>query len=218
MKATLFCCAPLLALSGFAFGQSPTPPIPLKPGSLPLSAAAKTSDTPSPDYSGEPGVIQHLDRVYEFEADGTGWRLLTTSVKVQTEAAVKQFGVLTIAYAANSESVEIVYARVRRPDGTVVETPVSGAMEQPDPVTQAAPFYSDLKQKQLPIRSLSVGDTLEWQAKIVRTKAEAPGHFWGQETFFEDAVILSQSVELRVPKDAFVNVWSPTLKPMETTA
>ncbi|MBB5342100.1 DUF3857 domain-containing protein [Tunturibacter empetritectus] len=171
-----------------------------------------------PDYSGEPGIIQHMDRVYQVEADGTGWRLLTTSVQVLTEGAVKQFGVLSVAFASSSESVEIIYARVKRPDGTVVETPVSGAMEQADSVTQAAPFYSDLKQKQLPIRSLSVGDTLEWQAKVVRTKAEAPGHFWGQETFFEDAVILSQSVELRVPKDAFVNVWSPTLKPTETTA
>ncbi|WP_158944532.1 DUF3857 domain-containing protein [Granulicella sp. S190] len=163
-------------------------------------------------------MIRHLDRVYQTETDGTGWRLVTTSVQMLTEGAVKQFGVLGIGYASSSETVEIVYARVKRPDGTVVETPVSGAIEQPDPVTQAAPFYSDLKQKQLPIRSLSVGDTLEWQAKVVRSKAEAPGHFWGQETFFDNAVILSQSVELRVPKDAFVNVWSPTLKPTQTAA
>ncbi len=36
----------------------------------------------------------------------------------------------------------------------------------PAPVTQEAPFYSDLKQMQLPIRNLRVGDTLEWQAKV----------------------------------------------------
>ncbi len=220
MKATLFCCAPLLVLSAFAFGQSPTSPEHISIKNLPLAtpaSGAKGTST-SPDYSGEPAVIRHLDRVYQTEADGTGWRLLTTSVQVLTEGAVKQFGVIGIAFASSSESVEIIYARVRRPDGTVVETPVNDAMEQPDPVTQAAPFYSDLKQKQLPVRSLSVGDTLEWQAKVARTKAEAPGHFWGQETLYEDAVILSQSVELRVPKDAFVNVWSPTLKPTETAA
>jgi hypothetical protein len=142
MKATLFCCAPLLVLSAFAFGQSPTPPehIPVK--NLPLSAPASGAKgaVSSPDYSGEPGIIQHMDRVYQVEADGTGWRLLTTSAQVLTEGAVKQFGVLSIAFASSSESVEIIYARVKRPDGTVVETPVSGAMEQPDPVTQAAPF------------------------------------------------------------------------------
>jgi tetratricopeptide (TPR) repeat protein len=220
MKATLFCCSPLLFLSAIAVGQSPIPPEPIPVKNLPLStpaSAAKGANT-TPEYSGEPAVIRHLDRVYQAEADGTGWRLLTTSVQVLTEGAVKQFGVLSVAFASSSESVEIIYARVKRPDGTVIETPVSGAMEQPDPVTQAAPFYSDLKQKQLPIRSLGVGDTLEWQAKIVRTKAEAPGHFWGQETFYDDAVILSQTLELRVPKDAFVNVWSPRLKVAETAS
>ena len=220
MKAPSFCCAPLLVLSAFAFGQNPTSPehIPVK--NLPMSAPASSAKgaVSSPDYSGEPGIIQRMDRVYQTEADGTGWRLLTMSIRVLTEGAVKQFGVLGVPFASSSENVEILYARVKRPDGTVVETPVSGAMEQPDPVTQAAPFYSDLKQKQLPIRSLSVGDTLEWQAKVVRTKAEAPGYFWGQESFLENAVILSESVELRVPKGAFVNVWSPALKPTETTA
>ena len=86
----------------------------------------------------------------------------------------------------------------------------------PSPVTTAAPFYSDLKQMQLPIRSLRVGDTLEWQAKIVLFKAEAPDQFWGQETFSEEGIILSQILELRVPKDTYVNVWSPKYKPNET--
>jgi tetratricopeptide (TPR) repeat protein len=217
MKAILSCCASLLVLSALAFGQSSTSPAPPKVEKLPLPVATKTSDGSPPDYSGEPGVIRHLDSVYQMEADGTGWRLFTMSVQVLTEGAVKQFGVVGVPYASSAESVEIVYARVKRLDGTVVETPVNGALEQPDPVTQAAPFYSDLKQKQLPIRSLSVGDTLEWQAKVVRTKAEAPGHFWGQESFLDNAVVLAESVELRVPKDISVNVWSPTLKPVETT-
>ncbi|HEY6374482.1 MAG TPA: DUF3857 domain-containing protein [Edaphobacter sp.] len=170
----------------------------------------------APDYSGESAVIEHFDTVYQMAADGTGWRQATMAVRVQSEAALRQLGVVTIPYAGNSERVEIAYARVRRPDGTVVETPVTEAMEMPDPVTREAPFYSDLKQKQLPIRSLRVGDTLEWQAKVVRTRAEAPGQFWGRESFVEDGVVLSQTLELRVPKDTYVNVWSPKNKPAES--
>ena len=111
--------------------------------------------------------------------------------------------------------MEFQYARVRRPDGTVVETPVGDAQEVPAEVTRQAPFYSDLKEKQLPIRSLRVGDRLEWQARVVISKAEAPGQFWGQETMADNGVTLEQSVELRVPKDKTVKVWSPTLKPVE---
>lgn len=158
-----------------------------------------------------------MDWVYQMAADGTGWRQITVAVRAQSEASVKQLGVVTIAYAANSEHVEIAYARVRHPDGTVIETPVTDAMDMADPVTREAPFYSDLKEKQLPIRSLRAGDTLEWQARIIRTKAEAPGQFWGQQTFSQDVVTLAESLELRVPKDVNINVWSPTSKPQETT-
>jgi tetratricopeptide (TPR) repeat protein len=87
----------------------------------------------------------------------------------------------------------------------------------PTPVTTAAPFYSDLKELQVPIRNLRVGDRLEWQAKVIRTKPEASNQFWGQETFITDGVVLSQSIELRVPKEIYVNVWSPTSKPSEST-
>ncbi len=185
------------------------------------SASASCGPTSVPrdildKYAAEPAVVEHLDAVYTMKADGTGSREATMAVRVQSEAAVKQLGVLLIPYAGNSEHVEISYACVLRPDGTVIETPVTEAMDMPNPVTREAPFYSDLKQMELPIRSLSVGDTLEWQVKVVRTKPEAPGEFWGQESFDESAVTLSESVELHVPKDMYVNVWSPTNKPSET--
>jgi tetratricopeptide (TPR) repeat protein len=168
------------------------------------------------DYAGESVVIERLDKVYEMAADGTGSQLTTVVARVQSDAALRQLGVLNIGYASSSERVEIVYARARQKDGTVLETPVTQAIDMPNPVTTQAPFYSDLKQMQLPVRSLKVGDTLEWQAKVVRTKAEAVGQFWGQESFPTDGIVLEESVELRVPKDKFVNVWSPTIKPVET--
>ena len=169
-------------------------------------------------YAGESIVLERSDVVYSMAADGTGSVLRTVVVRVQSEAAVKELGIIGLAFAGATQRVEFQYARVRRPDGTVVETPVGDAQEVPAEVTRQAPFYSDLKQKQLPIRSLRVGDTLEWQAKVVRTKAETPGEFWGQESFTEDAVVLEQSVELRVPKDKTVKVWSSTLKPVESVA
>jgi tetratricopeptide (TPR) repeat protein len=169
-------------------------------------------------YPDEPVVMEHMDSVYKMASDGTGSKQTTIVMRVQSEASVRQLGVLTITYAGNSQRVEIAYARVRKPDGTVVETPVKDAIDMPSSVTQAAPIYSDLKQLQLPIKSLRVGDTLEWQASVTWTKVEAPGNFWGQENFIEDGVALSQTLELHVPKDIYVNVWSPTNKPLETVS
>ncbi|WP_260735102.1 DUF3857 domain-containing protein [Tunturiibacter lichenicola] len=198
--------------SACAFGQNPpstTSPASAKP-------AASTGSAPSTDYSGEPSVVEHLDSVYTMAADGTGVKVTTASARVQSEAALKQDGVLNLPFTSNTQTPVIVYVRVRHADGTVVATPVDQAIEMPSPVTQAAPFYSDLKMLQLPVRSLRVGDTLEWQAKIILKKAEAAGQFWGQESFSVDGVVLSQTLELRVPKDIYVNVWSPANKPTET--
>jgi len=118
-------------------------------------------------YALEPLVIEKATLKYHMAADGTGFRERTVVARVQAESTLKQLGVLSIPFAANSEHVQWVYARVRHGDGTVTETPVDTAIEMADAVTREAPFYSDLKQMQLPLRNLRVGDTLEWQAKVV---------------------------------------------------
>jgi tetratricopeptide (TPR) repeat protein len=215
MRTTLlsFLFLPLFFVS--ALGQSTTTVVPITP---PKGAAA-TGQAPAnsaSDYSSEPIVIEQLDNVYKMAADGTGSKLTTVRARVQSEAAAKQLGIVGIAYASNSEHVEFSYVRVRHPNGSVTETPVSGAMDMPAPITQQAPFYSDLKQVQVPVRGLQPGDTLEWEAKSIRTKAETPEEFWGTDNFTEDGVVLSQTIELHVPKDIYVNVWSPKNKPTET--
>jgi hypothetical protein len=183
------------------------------PPSAGVSQATKDSA-----YSSEPIVIEHSDSVLNMLADGTGWRQLTLVARLQSDATVKAYGVLTVPYASSYQHVEISYARVRHPDGIVNETQPSDAMDLPSPVTRAAPFYSDQKELQLPIRNLRVGDTLEYKYRIVDTKAEIPGQFWGKEVFPDSVVVLSQTVELRVPTGIYVNVWSPAVKPVESSA
>lgn len=171
---------------------------------------------PGGQYAGESIVLEKSEAIYQMAADGTGSRVITKVARIQSEAVLREVGVVSIAYAANSEKVEFVFVRARHPDGTVVDTPGSEAIEISPQVTQQAPFYSDLKQKQIPVRSLKVGDTLEWQVRVTKTKAEAPGQFWGSDSFVDEAVVLSEVVELRAPKDKAVTVWSPLYKPTET--
>ena len=209
---TLFLVASLSAL-----GQATTTQIAVQPqAASPTPAAASSAvSAKAIDYSGEPIVLEKLDSVYAMAADGTGYKQETLVARVQSESSVKQLGVVSIPFAGNSERVEIGYVRVRKPDGSVTQTPAGEAIEMPSPITTAAPFYSDLKQMQIPVRNLRVGDTLEWQAKVIQTKAEAPGQFWGQQSFSSDVVTLSETVELRFPKDVSVHVWSQKNQPTE---
>jgi tetratricopeptide (TPR) repeat protein/transglutaminase-like putative cysteine protease len=192
-----------------AFAQTP-----------PAATAAATKPTPLPtDYPGESIVFDHFTRSYTFAADGTGVREITGVIEVRNQAGVKSLSVLPIDFASSSEHVEIDYVRVHHADGSIVSTSPSDAQELPTEVTREAPFYSDLKQEQIPVRSLQPGDLLEYKFRIVRTKSEAPNHFWGNETFFLPSngfVVRTEIVELHVPKDTYVQVWSPNYKPTLT--
>lgn len=215
MNSRLLCCFLLPLLSVGVSGQSMS-----SPSQTPAAPHASVTAQPTAarDYAGESLVIDQLDRVYDYAADGTGSTLRTVRARIQSDAGLRALGVLNVGYASSAEHVEFVYARVRHSDGTVQETPASDAIDMPTPVTREAPFYSDLKDMQLPIRSMRVGDTLEWQARIIRTKPEAPGHFWGAENFSTDGVVLEESIELRVPQGKYVKTWSPTAAPVESNA
>ncbi len=154
---------------------------------------------PEHSYSAEPFVIRHANTVIDMKADGTGEQTETMVVAVQSEAAARQFSVVSTFYAKQSQRTEFIYVRVRHPDGSVVATPLGDVQDQAAPVTQQAPFYSDLMIKQLPVKGLRVGDTLEWQTHNVRTVAEVPGQFWGAESFTREAVLEDQTMDLRVP-------------------
>ena len=181
---------------------------------IPAPASKPTVGTLA-DYADEAVVVVRDAVVYRYAADGTGVKTETAVLKVQSTAALQTFGVLGFPYASGTQGLDISYARVRKPDGTVVETPVGDAQDQPAPVTQLAPLYSDLHLKQLPVRSLAVGDTLEFETKVTQKRAEVPGEFWGAESLGAGLVYLERRIELRVPKGKTVTVWSPKY-PAET--
>jgi tetratricopeptide (TPR) repeat protein len=188
-------------------------------GSTTAGAKASDNSAKTDKYAAESVVHERANTLYRYAADGTGLREITLVSRMQSEAAARQFGVVVFPFAGNNERVEIEYVRVRKPDGTIVETPVSDAQEMPLEVTRQAPFYSDLKEKQIPVRNLRMGDKLEYKARIIHTKPEVPGEFWGQESFGYGStgqVMLEETVELRVPKDKYVKVWSPKYTPVIT--
>jgi hypothetical protein len=174
MRSTLLTCSFLPLFFIHALGQSTTTVAPTRT-SRDATSSGQTAAVAETDYSDEPSVIEQFSSVFRMLTDGTGSRTTTSVVRVQSEAAAKQNGVIYIGYSSGFEHVELAYVRVRHADGTVTETPKTEAIDMPSPVTREAPFYRDLKQLQVPVRNLRVGDRLEWQANVVRTKAETPG-------------------------------------------
>jgi transglutaminase-like putative cysteine protease len=104
------------------------------------------------------------------------------------------------------------YVRVRKADGSVVDTPDSSVQDVAAGSNAAASTYSDLRQKQVPVRALAVGDLLEYSVRSVLHTPEAPGQFWYTQYFADDGVVLNQTLEIRAPKDKYVQGASSKVK------
>jgi len=76
-------------------------------------------------YAKEAYVFELIENRVQFEADGKGEPDFKMRVRIQSESAVREFGLLVYPYASSFESLEVPYVRVHKPDGTSVETPPS---------------------------------------------------------------------------------------------
>jgi tetratricopeptide (TPR) repeat protein len=181
------------------------------PTTIPVTNLPKLPPSDA-QFAREGVVYEKVATVIHYDAAGLGDKTLTVGARIQSEGAVHEAGLLTFAYASGEERLEPVYVRVRKPDGSVVNTPATDAQDMPTEVTRQAPFYSDLREIQIPVKSLSVGDKLEFQMRWVREKSTANGQYWGALNFARGNVVLEETLELSFPKDKYLLVLSPKEK------
>jgi tetratricopeptide (TPR) repeat protein len=166
-----------------------------------------------PDYSKEAFVIEQTSTRITFENDGTSTRESSARVRIQSEAGVQRYGLLTFSYQNSTESLDIDYVRVHKPDGSLITTSAENTQDMAAEITREAPFYSDVREKHVAVRGLGVGDTLEYQAHWRVNKPLAPGQFWYAYNFAHDSIILEERLQISVPRDRPVKWKSPDLRP-----
>jgi transglutaminase-like putative cysteine protease len=186
---------------------------PLSIGSVSQTSPKTTPE--KPDYSKEAVVVEKLASKISFENDGSNTTEASSRVRIQSDAGVQKFGVLTFPYQSAYQTPEIKYVRVLKPDGTTVTTPLDDVQDMPTEITRQAPFYSDLREKHVAVKGLGTGDVLEY-AELVTSKPLAPGQFWFSYNFSKEGITLSESLEITVPKGRTVKWKSPINKPVIT--
>lgn len=186
-----------------------------------LVAQAPPSSKPTTskaDHSEEAFVIEQFSCKERFENDGTSSREDTARVRIQSEAGVQQYGLLSFSYASGTTTFEIGYVRVRKPDGSVVETPPENVQDMAAQITRQAPFYSDLHEKHIPVKGLSVGDVLEFRTQEHMTKPLAPGQFWTDYRFTREQIVIDEQLEISVPRERAVKIKTATIQPAVSEA
>src|SRR5579884_4068991 len=203
-----------LLIPATAFAQAEKPPAPGSNASVAeQKPVTRRGGAGFSDDSQEAIVVEQFTSHASFNADGTGTREVTAVVRVQAEAGVQNFGVLTFTYTASSQTVEVDYVRVRRPDGTVVITPEYNIQDMPSQVTREAPMYSDIHEKHVTVKGLGVGDVLEYSVRYRTFKPQVPGQFWWEYSFDKNLIFRDAQLQLTVPKDKYLKLLSPDYKP-----
>ncbi len=177
-----------------------------------LASHAQTSTQHAPgkdDYSQEAGVVEQLSTKVALGNDGNFTLEQTSRVHVQTDAGVKQWGLLSFPFQSAAQVVEIDYVRVRKADGSILVTPPDNVQDLDAEITRRAPFYSDLREKHVAVKGLAIGDVLEYMVRWHTTKALIPGQFWFQHSFHHDGIVLDEHLEIKVPVERAVKVKGP---------
>ena len=184
-----------LLLSCFSVGQQTSASTGLGDG-----AREETGAKSPGDYSKEATVVQRRRTSYFFENDGRGKRADELSMRVQSEAGVKEFGQLRFGYNSANQNIEIEYVRVRKPDGSAVTADATAIQDLTGPVARIAPIYTDYREKHVTVPALRPGDTLEYKIVINTTQPLAPNQFWMEHDFRDDRIVLDEQLTVDVPQ------------------
>jgi hypothetical protein len=133
-------------------------------GTVPAQVSTKAEAKPTelkpsdakPDYSKEAFIDEEDSTKVVAANDGTDTRVSSTRVRIQSDAGVQRFGVLTFSYQSATENIVVDYVRVQKPDGTIIVTPPENVQDMPSDITRQAPFYSDLQEKHVAVKGLGV--------------------------------------------------------------
>ena len=204
-------------LLSFAVAQDKKPvsssQAPDAPQITPPAVPDKSHDA---DYAKQAYVYELYQEKWRFESDGTGSEETTLRVRIQSDAGVKAWGQLVFPYSSESDELTVTYARVRKPDGSVIETPLDSIHDMTSAVEREAPVYTDYREKHMAVSALQVGDILEYQRIRKIVKPPTPNQFWTEHMFIRNNIALDEELEINIPTKS--NAKLKTVPGYEATA
>jgi transglutaminase-like putative cysteine protease/tetratricopeptide (TPR) repeat protein len=176
-------------------------------------AQVKPVPAPSPAAPTDAFVNERTDVRTDFDSDGRSKTETAMRIRINSEAALQNLGILTFYYQNATQKLNIDYVRVVKPDGSIIVTDPDTFQDVASEISRLAPTYSDLREKHVAVKGLSVGDAIEYKTTVQVVEPLVPGQFWDSWTFDTGSVHLADTLTVSVPRDRAVNVKSTKIKP-----
>jgi transglutaminase-like putative cysteine protease len=130
------------------------------------------------DYPEEQYVFLLDDGVVRLEADGRGTRTFRQVAQILTQDGVESWGELRFSYSGSREKLTVNWARVLRPDGTVVSARPTHEQESEVPAALEYPVYSDTKVHRATLGGLAPGLLVDYSYTVETLQPVMPGDFF----------------------------------------
>lgn len=129
------------------------------------------------DYADQPYVYLLDDGIVRLEADGTGTRTYRQIVQILTPEAAERWGEQSFGYSTDREKLTLNWARVIKPDGTVISEKPVHEQESLAPVAMEAPVYSDEKLHRISLGGVAPGTIVDYSYTVQTLKPIIPRDF-----------------------------------------
>jgi len=130
------------------------------------------------DYPDEPYVYLLDDGMVRIEADGRGTRTYRQVIQILDQDGVEAWGELSFSYSGSREKLTVNWARVLRPDGTVVSERPAHEQESDVPAALEYPVYSDTKVRRATLGGLAPGLLVDYSYTVETRDPVMPGDFY----------------------------------------
>jgi transglutaminase-like putative cysteine protease len=130
------------------------------------------------DYPDEPFVYLLDDGIVRIEADGRGTRTYRQVIQILDQDGVEAWGELSFSYSGSREKLTVNWARVLRPDGTVVSERPAHEQESDVPAALEYPVYSDTKVRRATLGGLAPGLLVDYSYTVETRDPVMPGDFY----------------------------------------
>ena len=142
-----------------------------------------------------------IDEAMDVHADRTALEVLTTRIKVLTEAAVQDQGQQVRNFVEGLATLDIVDAYTEKPDGRRIAVDPADIITRDAASGLAATIVRDLKAKIITFPELAVGDTIVLTTRIETKSTNYAGHFFDMSIFGRHLPYANVNMRITAPKD-----------------
>lgn len=132
----------------------------------------------STKYPREAFVYLLDDGVLRFEADGRGSRTYRQAVQILKEDAIDQWAELSFTFEPRHQKLTVNWARVVRPDGSVISDKPGITQDADIPAAMGDPSYVEQKVRRLSLPNVRPGTIVDYSYTLEELKPFRAGDFF----------------------------------------